>query len=515
MSFAPRPQQQLFVTDDDETQQSQQQQSQPQSGSEKAVVTFLSEKPTPGSKGTTTTTAVEDNDRNRDALNKAKLMNTAVVPASTANSSNNGSANNTPAPSPPSSWTRRNTSNGSSKSSSSAKNNIASLRILIAVALVLPAAGATVANSRFLREWRGGIVIEWLAAHPEIPIALAVLYLGFVAITPKVVPSTLTTFFVQSEVLKCVLSAWNLFFSVFSFLGFVYSLPALIQMVSGNPITGLAVKENRITGALEPAPTAMHGSLLSSLCYWNANVFQDGMAAFWLLAFDLSKIIEMMDTVFLVLKGKKVLLLHWYHHLTVMMFCWHAHVTYISNGLWFAVMNMGIHTIMYLYYFCFSCGLARLVKPFAPVITVLQIVQMIAGLVLQLCTLLFYIRLRREHGATGNGANCDTNLPSLIFGLLMYGSYFGLFILFFVNVYLRKDRSAFGGRRARDAASSLKEQQQTSGSSSSSNSIIKSKDGSTTTTATSSSSSDDSDATATATAAAAVVAAAMEGEGQW
>lgn len=346
-------------------------------------------------------------------------------------------------------------SSNTSSSKDASNNSMASLRLIIALTVVLPAAVFTVAHAVFLYQWKGGRVIEWLVQHPEIPICLAFMYVTFVFISPKFIDEKLTGFFANSEVLKCFLTIWNLFFSVFSCLGFFYSLPFLHKMVLGRPIQGLAMKKNRVTGVLEPAPTNMNGSLMTSLCYWNANVFQDGMAAFWLLAFDLSKIVEMMDTVFLILKGKKVLFLHWYHHLTVMLFCWHAHVTYISNGLWFAVMNMGIHTIMYFYYFCFSCGLSKLVKPFAQFITFLQIVQMVAGLVLQVCTLYYYIRLRWENSVLNNGANCDTNALSLLFGLIMYGSYFVLFIAFFVRAYgKKKEGRGSESRRARDGTAS-------------------------------------------------------------
>lgn len=57
------------------------------------------------------------------------------------------------------------------------------------------------------------------------------------------------------------------------------------------------------------------------------------------------------DTVFLVLRKREVIFLHWFHHVTVLLYCWHAYHHSVAAGLWFATMNYSVHSIMYLYYF--------------------------------------------------------------------------------------------------------------------------------------------------------------------
>ena len=43
---------------------------------------------------------------------------------------------------------------------------------------------------------------------------------------------------------------------------------------------------------------------------------------------------------------KKVIFLHWFHHTTVLLYCWHAFHHEIAPGIWFAAMNYGVHMIM-------------------------------------------------------------------------------------------------------------------------------------------------------------------------
>merc|ERR1712072_138491 len=65
----------------------------------------------------------------------------------------------------------------------------------------------------------------------------------------------------------------------------------------------------------------------------------DGPAGLWLTLFIFSKIPELIDTAFLVIRKKPVIFLHWYHHFTVMLYCWHALDTTAAPGIWFAAMN--------------------------------------------------------------------------------------------------------------------------------------------------------------------------------
>lgn len=75
------------------------------------------------------------------------------------------------------------------------------------------------------------------------------------------------------------------------------------------------------------------------------------------------------------LQKKKVIFLHWFHHCTVLLYCWHAYHNRIAPGIWFAAMNYSVHSVMYAYYFAASVGMRAVVRPVAPLITAVQIVQ--------------------------------------------------------------------------------------------------------------------------------------------
>ena len=87
--------------------------------------------------------------------------------------------------------------------------------------------------------------------------------------------------------------------------------------------------------------------------------------AFWTWMFTLSKILELGDTVFIVLRKQKLIFLHWwaednsianekstfnvrYHHLTVLISVF-ANFSE-SYSRWSTVINFLVHSIMYTYY---------------------------------------------------------------------------------------------------------------------------------------------------------------------
>lgn len=95
----------------------------------------------------------------------------------------------------------------------------------------------------------------------------------------------------------------------------------------------------------------------------------------WILLFVLSKLIELGDTVFLVLSNRNVPFIHLYHHTVTLVIAYIQAVKLAKTMEWAVCMNLVIHTWMYGYY-AFSC--------YYPVkgnriLTKLQISQMIHG----------------------------------------------------------------------------------------------------------------------------------------
>lgn len=150
----------------------------------------------------------------------------------------------------------------------------------------------------------------------------------------------------------------------------------------------------------------------------------------WLYWFCLSKVVELGDTLFIVLRKQKLMFLHWYHHMATLVFSWYAYGTGVALGIYFAGVNYAVHTIMYSYYAIRASGLVRVPRQVNVTITLLQLLQMVFGVYLNIYS---YIELRSDRP-------CDNNLPSIYSSLLMYLSYVILFGNFFYQSYMTKKK---------------------------------------------------------------------------
>jgi elongation of very long chain fatty acids protein 6 len=105
-----------------------------------------------------------------------------------------------------------------------------------------------------------------------------------------------------------------------------------------------------------------------------------------------------------------------------------SYALFASTGRWFVSMNYCVHTIMYGY---FALRAARIRVPrFAQIfITFLQIIQMIAGCIVNLSALNY----KQE------GYPCTISTTNIQISLALYASYFILFAHFFYLTYLSKD----------------------------------------------------------------------------
>ena len=147
----------------------------------------------------------------------------------------------------------------------------------------------------------------------------------------------------------------------------------------------------------------------------------------WAFLFMLSKVIELGDTAFIVLRKTPLSFLHWYHHISVMTYCWYVLSHKPAPGILFSSMNSFVHTVMYSYY-AVKAGRYRVPSQVAMVITILQILQMIAGIAFNITG---FIALQR-------GDNCQFSYRIFIFGITMYLSYLILFGNFFYQRYIGK-----------------------------------------------------------------------------
>jgi elongation of very long chain fatty acids protein 6 len=81
------------------------------------------------------------------------------------------------------------------------------------------------------------------------------------------------------------------------------------------------------------------------------NILGMGSSTIWVQAFVMSKFVELFDTLFIVVHKKQLLFLHWYHHITVLIFCWYCWTQTQPMGIIFCVVNYAVHSVMYFYYY--------------------------------------------------------------------------------------------------------------------------------------------------------------------
>ena len=161
---------------------------------------------------------------------------------------------------------------------------------------------------------------------------------------------------------------------------------------------------------------------VNSCCRTDA--LRDPHIALWALLFAFSKVFELGDTFFIVLRKSELSFLHWYHHITVFVYTWYGLAYGSAIGHWFSCMNFAVHSVMYTYYAVKALGW-YVPKRVALLITIMQISQMFGGLI---------VILTASHSKQ-QGQPCEIYNPVVYVGLGIYASYAFLFIRFFLARY--------------------------------------------------------------------------------
>tara|TARA_B110000208_G_scaffold133444_1_gene161518 strand:+ start:1551 stop:2810 length:1260 start_codon:yes stop_codon:yes gene_type:complete len=253
--------------------------------------------------------------------------------------------------------------------------------------------------------------------------------------------------------LRVPLALWNFFLASFSWFGVFRTMPRMLVNLY------------------------MFG-FKYTVCKPAFDSFGVGPSGFWATLFVFSKFPELIDTIFIVLRKKPLLFLHWYHHVTVLLFCWHAYATRTGSGLYFIAMNFTVHAVMYTYYGLKACEAILSTKPppraakdasehekaeakkaekkwrkdgkvnlwpsFIPIwmITIMQLSQMVVGTGVCIAAIYFKFSqgLDADYADTEDG-KCGVDTSNLFAGSAMYFSYFLLFLNFFINRFCDTSKS--------------------------------------------------------------------------
>ncbi|KAL6055294.1 Elongation of very long chain fatty acids protein [Balamuthia mandrillaris] len=238
-------------------------------------------------------------------------------------------------------------------------------------------------------------VVQWMRESLYVPVLISVVY----AVTIFGLQRYMRT--KEPFSLRRPLILWNAFLALYSIIAAVSTVPTFIYDIYSL-------------------------GFLGELCMSST----EGYMTPWYIVFAFSKILELVDTLFIVLRKRPLIFLHWYHHIATLIFCWECVGLGTSTGTWFMAMNLVVHSIMYSYY-CLSAMGYRFSQVSRLSITCLQILQMLMGITVITSQILYCPYYPERNTYTG---------------LLMYLSYAILFIRFFVS-------NLFGSKRQHQPSS--------------------------------------------------------------
>ena len=257
-------------------------------------------------------------------------------------------------------------------------------------------------------------ILDFMASNNySIPITVVIVYLSLCYYGTNYMKNR------KSLNIGSQLATWNLLLALFSIYGTIRTLPHFLHKLSA-----MTFEE--------------------SVCESAATYFGAGAAGLSVQLFILSKIPELFDTAFIILRKKPLIFLHWYHHVTVLLYCWNSYVTESGAGIYFVTMNYAVHAIMYTYYYLHA--IKRLPNWFRSwIVTSLQILQMIIGTCIVTASLYYYIYGGRKYAPK----ECNNNLSNVIVGVVIYSSYLFLFLEYATKrfVYGAENSSVKGNKK--------------------------------------------------------------------
>ncbi|GAB5033480.1 fatty-acyl elongase [Nannochloropsis oceanica] len=243
----------------------------------------------------------------------------------------------------------------------------------------------------------------FLYRHTWVPLLATALYFAFCYYGPKAMRHR------KAFDLKTILCLWNLSLSLISFAGAVRVGTHLLYLLS--PWGGFSFRD--------------------TICESPEATYADNATGLWCVVFTVSKLLELVDTIFVVLRKKPLIFLHWYHHATVLLCSWFGHVTF-TPALYFMAINYSIHGVMYMYFFLMA--IKKVPQWFNPMwLTVAQISQMFVGIwvIVMSCYYKYFEGAQGE----GMGKGCAIDGRMIVAICLMYSTYLVLFVKFFVQRY--------------------------------------------------------------------------------
>ena len=238
----------------------------------------------------------------------------------------------------------------------------------------------------------------WMQRNWTLSITISIIYIIFIFSVK---------FYMQNKPryeLRLPLIFWNVFLATFSIMGTIRTWPEFFYSISQKGI--------------------VYSVCDASYAY--------GVTGFWAFMFIMSKLPELIDSVFIVFRKQQLIFLHWYHHATVLIYCWYSYSDFSASGRWFMTMNYLVHSIMYSYYACKALKI-RVPIFISKLITTSQLVQMVFG-----CYVNWVAYQTKKYSPQ---TECNISNENIFSSFLMYFSYFVLFFHFFFDAYVLKKKT--------------------------------------------------------------------------
>ncbi|TMS37455.1 hypothetical protein L596_004384 [Steinernema carpocapsae] len=216
------------------------------------------------------------------------------------------------------------------------------------------------------------------------------------------------------------LNIWNAGLAIFSIFGFIRLTPTFLGEILNKGIQSTYTT----IGPLQ----------------------EDNVAGYWTFLWVFSKIPELVDTIFIVLRKKPLMFMHWYHHALTGYFSFVNYSTNNAYMIWVVWINYFIHSFMYSYYMLRSFRF-RVPPQVAQLITGAQIVQfLITHAVMAHLAILVLTHPGNDFAVTFKG---------FFIGAFMEITYLMLWFQFYHKSYI-----ANGGKKYNDHQAAVKGKKQ-------------------------------------------------------